>query len=161
MLDFTPETAAIALQLQQMLMEFTYELDVNGGKKITDHYTAEGAFLLGPYTMKGRAAIRKFYDDRDERVAKTQKDGTRTARHTFTNLRFDIRNSKDATIYFISIYYAGGGKPPVPNLGGPTTVADCSMECRREADGKWRVAEFKATPIFLGPDDFSNKSMTK
>jgi hypothetical protein len=159
--NFTAETAVIALQLQQMLMEFTYELDVNVGKNVTAHYTEDGVFVLGPNTIKGRAEIRKFYDARDVRVARESKDGVRTARHTFTNLRYDIKDNTNATLYFISIFYAGEGNPPVPGLGGPSTVADCRMLCRREADGIWRVAEFAATPVFMGNDPFFAKAVSK
>jgi hypothetical protein len=159
--DLTVETAAIALQLQQMLLEYSYELDVNKGKDVTAYFTKEGEFVLGPYTYKGHAAIRKFYDERDARVLDTHKDGVRTARHTFTNLRFAIEDNTRATLYFVSIYYVGEGNPPVPNLTGPATVSDGMMLCEREADGKWRIAKITITPVFLGDNSFATKLMTK
>ena len=158
---FTLETAVIALQLQQMLMEFGHELDLNGAQKIGDFYTENGAFLRTSGAYTGRDSIAKFHRDHAMRVRGTHKDGVRTARHTFTNLRFDIQDNNHWSLYFISIYYAREGKPPVPKLAGPTTVSDCRMFCRREADGKWRIVEFGVTPIFLGNDSFSNSSVTK
>jgi hypothetical protein len=150
--NFTLEAAVIALQLQQMLMELGYELDLNSGRKIGDFYTEDGAFLCSSCAYRGRDSIVEFHRDHLMRVRGTHKDGVRTTRHTFTNLRFDIQDNNHWSVYFISAYYAGEGTPPVPKLAGPTTVSDCRMFCRREADGKWRIAEFGVTPIFLGSD---------
>jgi hypothetical protein len=30
----------------------------------------------------------------------------------------------------------------------------CRMDCRREADGFWRIAWFGGTPVFVGNDPF-------
>src|SRR5882672_4821131 len=118
--NLTPDAALIAMQLQQLLMEFAHEVDLNSGKNIGAFYTEDGAFLLGDFAYRGRAAIIKFYTDRAARVLVEEKDGVRTGRHTFINVRASVADSNNATLNFISAHYSGGGKPPVPNLKGPT-----------------------------------------
>jgi len=159
--NLTADTALISLQLQQLLMEFAHEVDLNSGQNIGDFYTEDGAFLLGDFVYRGRETIVQFYKERAARVKAEEKDGVRTIRHTFVNMRAAIEENNRATLYFVSVYYSGGGKPPVPNLTGPTTVADCHIICRRDREGRWRIAEFKGTPIFLGGDQFLNKSLVK
>jgi SnoaL-like domain len=161
MANLTPENAFISAQLQQLLMEFAHEVDHNGGRNIGAFYTEDGAFLLGDFAYRGRDTIIKFYKDRAAKVIAEEKDGARTGRHTFINMRVSVADNDNATLNFISAHYSAGGKPPIPNLKGPTTVADCHIVCRREADGNWRIVEFKGTPIFLGGDPFLNKMMVK
>jgi hypothetical protein len=159
--DLSSDTALIFLQLQQLLMEFAHEVDLNSGQNIGAFYTEDGSFLVGDFAYRGREAVKGFYRDRAERVKKEEKDGTRTGRHTFVNLRADVKDANNATLYCISVHYSAGGKPPIPNLKGPTTIADVTMICRRETDGKWRIVQFDGRPIFLGGDQFLNKMLVK
>jgi hypothetical protein len=159
--NLSPETALIGLQLQQLLMEFAHEVDINSGQNIGAFYTEDGCFLVGDFTYRGREAVKGFYRDRAARVLREEKDGARTGRHTFVNMRAEVKDADNAILYSISVHYSAGGKPPIPNLTGPTTIADCRMICRREADGYWRIVEFHGKPIFLGGDQFLNKMLVK
>ncbi len=47
------------------------------------------------------------------------------------------------------------------NLVGPTIVADCRMEFRRDTDGKWRISLFDSTPMFIGNDPFLNAAVVR
>jgi ketosteroid isomerase-like protein len=159
--NLSSDAALVTLQLQQLLMEFAHEVDLNNGQGIGNFYTEDGSFLVGDFTYRGREAVKGFYRDRLERVKKEEKDGARTGRHTFVNMRSDVKDKDNAILYSISVHYSGGGKPPVPNLTGPTTIADVRMICRREGDGRWRIVEFHGKPIFLGGDQFLNKMLVK
>ena len=55
-------------------------------------YTEDGAFVTPGGSFVGPAAIQAFYDKRNENVAKFQKDGQRTGRHTFLNVRCHIHD---------------------------------------------------------------------
>ena len=72
----------------------------------------------------------------------------KTARHTFMNFRFAVQSSTQAVVDFVSIYYSGPGVPPVTEFTGPSVVSDCRVTCKRETDGKWRIFEFHARPVF-------------
>ena len=143
------ETALITMQLQQLLMEFAHELDLNDGLKMGEFYTKDGTFILRDSVYRGRSAIIKFYKDYAARVIAEEKDGVRTQRHSFVNIRASVEDSNHAALYFISLNYSAGGRPPVPNLTGPRTLIDCHMKCRRGTAGRWRIAEFSNKRIFV------------
>jgi len=138
----SPEAAAIALQTQQLLNEFTYDVDVNGGKDVLTFYTADGSVNLAMGVYKTHKEVRKYYDE-----FATMTSG-RTARHTFMNFRFAIESKTQAVVNFVSIYYSGPGAAPVTEFTGPSVVSDCRVTCKREADGRWRIFEFHARPVF-------------
>ena len=161
MRKFDQQSAIIAIELQQMLMEFALELDTNNGLNITEFYTADGGFAVGDFVHKGHTAIRKFYTDRLERARTTAKDGIRVSAHTFNNFRVSIQDPNNATIYFVNVNFGGEGPPPIVGPLAPAMVTNCSMVCRREADGIWRITWFGGTPVFVGVDPFVNKSLLK
>jgi hypothetical protein len=137
-----------------MLYDFIEELDLNSSKDAGRFYAEDGTFVTPGGTIAGRAAIQAFYDMRNENVAKFQKDGQRTGRHTFLNLRCHIHDKDNATLYFTNVNYAREGAAPAEGLQGPSAVADCSMKCARQSDGNWLFSEFAPKQALLGEDDF-------
>src|SRR6187402_445824 len=130
------EKLLAAYEVERLIYEFAAELD-HDAHNITDLYTEDADFIVAGNTLSGHAAIAKFYTDRNERVRTQQKDGARTGRHTFLNVRVDVHDSDTATAYFINVNYTGEGKAPIMDLVGPNMVSDCRMKFRRQADG-WR-----------------------
>ncbi len=161
MRKFNQGEAIAALELHQLVAEWGHELDSNSGLNITEYYTEDCDYLLAGQVHHGHAAVRKFYQDRAERVRVQQTDGVRTQRHTITNLRITFQDADHATLNFLITNYSGPGKPPVRNLVGPTVVADCRFECRREADGLWRIALFDSAALFVGNDPFLNAAVVR
>jgi hypothetical protein len=161
MRKFDQETAIIALQLQQIVADFAHEIDTNGGLNIEQFYAADGEFSVGDYTHKGHAAIKKFYADRALRIPAAHKDGIRVSVHTFLNLRVEVADKTNATVYFTNVNYAGEGHPPVLGTISPAMVTDCRMVFRCEADGNWRIVLFAGKPKFVGNDPFVNKQLLK
>lgn len=158
---FDSETAVAAMELHQLIAEWAYELDGNGGLTMPRLCTEDCVYLVGGVTYRGHAAVQKFYADRGERVRTQQKDGVRTQRHTVTNLRVAILGAAQAEVKFLLVNYSKEGKAPALDLVGPTIIADCHMEFHREADGEWRIALFDSTPIFIGNDPFLNASVVR
>jgi hypothetical protein len=158
---FDQETAVSAMELHQLIAEWGDELDSNGGLTVTRLCTEDCTYLIGGNAIRGTAAVQKFYADRGERVRTQQKDGVRTQRHVISNLKITFKTNDSAVLHFIIVNYSAEGKAPVSNLVGPTIVADCRMECRREADGEWRIALFDSTPVFIGNDPFLNAAVLK
>ena len=154
MRKFTPEEMLTAFQLEQMLYDYIEELDLNNSRNAGSFYTEDGAFVTPGGSFVGPAAIQAFYDKRNENVAKFQKDGQRTGRHTFLNVRCHIHDGDNATLLFTNVNYAAEGPAPATGLKGPSAVADCSMKYRRQPDGSWLFSEFKPSQALLGEDDF-------
>ena len=160
MRSFTPEQMLTSFTLEQLLYDFIHEMDINNYADIGDYYTQDGEFQAGPNLIKGRDAIVGFYAVRNENVAKYQKDGARTGRHTFLNFRCIFGDDPTrATLTFTNVNYAGEGKAPVPELGGPSMIADCRMECRLDDDGHWRFSGFYPSAALVGEDDFMKKML--
>ncbi len=158
--SLTSDAALISVQLQQLLMEFAHELDINKGHDIGQFYAEDGAFLVGNHAYRGRDQIQSFYRDRPTRTDAEQA-GVRTGRHLYVNQRVAVQDDGHATLYFMCVHYAAAGTPPIPGLTGPAVVADCRMTFRRDAARNWRIVEFSSAPIFLGGDQALNKLLVK
>ncbi len=158
---FTQQNAADAMDVHQLIIEWGHELDINNAINITDSCTQDCTYYLAGKPFTGHDAIKQFYAARNERVRTQQKDGVRTQRHTISNLRVTFADKDSAVIHFMLVNYSKEGKPPALDLVGPTIVADCKMEAKREADGEWRISLFDSTPIFIGNDPFLNASVVR
>jgi hypothetical protein len=156
---FTQETAVHAVELQQLMADWCYALDIHGGEGITALCTDDCTYMLGGKPFVGHDAIDKFYAARNERVATQQKDGIRTQRHSISNFRVIFEGADGATVHFLLVNYSHEGRHPVP-LVGPTIVADVKMGCR-QVGGEWLISLFDSEPIFVGSDPFLNASVVK
>jgi hypothetical protein len=158
---FDRESALIAIELQQIVAEFANEIDSNDGLDLAGFYTEDGVFFVGDTPYKGREAIGKFYRDRLERIPALHKDGIRVGAHTFLNLRTEVRDAHNASVFFTNVSYAGEGKPPVRMTITPAMITTCRMDFRLEADGRWRITSFTGTPVFIGDDPFTRSQLLK
>lgn len=156
MRKFTADQMLAAFELEQMLYDFATEIDLNGAADVGRFYAEDGAFRTGGVNAEGAAGVQAFYDTRNANVKKYQKDGQRTGRHIFTNVRvvFDEADANKATMYFTNLNYAGEGPAPVQGLGAPSALADGVMECRRGSDGHWLFTLFAPKQALIGEDDF-------
>jgi hypothetical protein len=161
MRKFDPESATIAIQLQQILSDLAHEIDFNNGLNIADFYVEDGTFAVGDFVHKGRAAIKNFYTARLQAVRTFHKDGTRVSCHTFVNQRISVHDKGNATVFFTNINYAGEGHPPVRGTIAPAMVTDCRMDFKYEADGQWRITSFSGKPLFIGDDPFTRQMLLK
>ena len=153
MRTFNQQSAIVAIELQQLVAEFAYEVDTNGSRNITQYYAEDGVFAVGDFTRKGHAEIDQFYADGAAKAKALCKDGIRIRWHTFVNFRYDITDDDNATIHFTNVHYTGEGATPVMGPISPAMVTDCRMTCRREADGLWRITLFDGTPLFVDDSD--------
>src|SRR5206468_3859014 len=96
------------------------------------------------YSAMGRAGVRKFYDERAKIVAE-EKGGQRTTRHTVANFKAKFESDSRARVDFVMINYSGAGAAPII-FSGPSMVSDITLECRRDAQGAWKIASFKGAP---------------
>jgi hypothetical protein len=92
-------------------------------------------------------------------VAKNQRDGIRTQRHSVSNFRVTFDGADKAGIAFLLVNYSAEGSAPALNLIGPTIIADSRFECVRGADGEWQISLFDSKPVFIGNDPFLNAAV--
>jgi hypothetical protein len=157
MTPFTLEQAAAAVELEQLVAHYWYELDINGGRNVADFLTDDVIYKIGTVVDRsGLADVQAFYAGRNERVAREQKGGARTSRHTHSANRITFLGPDEAMLQLTAVNYSAEGPPPIAGAG-PTIVSDVKMICRRDASRRWRIAEFYGQPIFVGEDSFQNK----
>jgi len=154
---FKGERASDALDLQQLVSEYCFELDLTGGLDSWRFFTAEGRLEVGKMAFQGHEAMKAFYRDLADQAKAI--GGTRTTRHIYANLRIAFDGADGATVEFIMQNFSAAGSPPLFGATTPTIVSDCRLICRREDDGAWRIAEFTGAPIFVGDDPLQNKAL--
>lgn len=140
----TPEQRALETQVLYMnMIDYWYEVDINGGAGVSEWFVEDGIFHAGPgKPLVGRAAIEQFYSWRHDR-------GERISRHLITNFRAEFRDGTHARTYCVMSLHAADGKPVLPTAP-PIAICDLFDDCVKGADGRWRYSERKFVPLFLG-----------
>lgn len=148
MAKFTAEQAISVLAIQQVIHEWSHELDQNSGLKISeaDVLTEDCRYFIADAWQEGRAAAAKYYADRWARLG-NGKDAP-VMRHLHSNYRVSFNDADNATVGFSLLFFAGVGEPPMVGHCDALAVAEVWMECRREADGHWRISEFNSRQTF-------------
>jgi hypothetical protein len=153
------EDALDTVLLEQMLHDYWREIDFNAGRNVADYWVDDGIFVVGDQvSVRGSVALTAFYADWAKQVS-ALKSGVRTARHSSMSLRCLFEAEGVATLTFLALNFSGSGNPPLYDATAPTIISDARMECRRDAEGQWRIASFHAQPIFIGADPFLNKQI--
>lgn len=158
---FEEQRASDALDLQQLISEYCFELDLTGGLDSYRFFTADGLLDVGKMSLRGHDEMKAFYKNLVEQAKAADPSGARTTRHVFTNLRIDFDDADHATVDFIVMNFSSAGAPPVFDATTPTVVSDARCKCRRESDGAWRIVEFTGAPIFVGNDPLQNKALVE
>jgi hypothetical protein len=149
MRKFDQDQAIAAIELEQMVSDYFLILDSEGGGGALGFFTEDVVVNIGAINYTGHAAMKKFY----EGVAGAKAaGGDRTVRHGFINFRVVFPEKNRASVTFLNVTWAGPGKPPLTDATMPSIVTDVRMECRREADGQWKVFNYSGSPIFIGND---------
>lgn len=148
MAKFTPEQAVAVIEIQQLINEWSFELDVDNGINIASLITEDCSYLVRGGVRTSRAAVVQFYKERLETLGATP-DGVPTHRHMLANLRVKFNSANEASIGFSLIYFSTAGVKAGTKHADPASTADVRMEVRRGADGEWLIAKFDSTPTFL------------
>lgn len=147
MAKFTPQQAADILAIKQVIYEWGDELDINNGLSMRDcDCLAEDVrYNVGGAWREGLPAVEAFYKGRAETALAGP--GLMTMRHIITSLRVRFDDADHATVGYLLLFFAALGDPPFDKCD-PLAVADVRMECRRDADGEWRIVLFDSGQIF-------------
>lgn len=148
MAKFTPEQAVAVAEIQQLINEWSFELDVDNGINIASLITEDCSYLVRGGVRTGRAAVAQFYKERLETLGATP-EGVPVHRHMLANLRVKFSSANEASIGFSLIYFSTAGVKAGTKHADPASAADVRMEVRRGADGEWLIARFDSSPIFL------------
>lgn len=146
MAKFTPQQAADVLAIKQVIYEWGDELDINNGLKMRDaNVLADDVrYFVGGEWREGLEGVEGFYAGR----AKQLGENAPVMRHIITSLRVSFTGPDTAKIGYLLVFFAKAGEPPFTDYCDPLAVADVKMECRRDADGEWRITLFDSGQIF-------------
>jgi hypothetical protein len=148
MARFTNAEAAAIAAIGQVVHEWGDELDANSGRGMTEAgvLTQDCRYFVGGEWREGLAQVQQFYDDRWDRLQAA--GGAPVMRHIISNLRIGFEAEDRATVRYLLIFFAKAGEPPFIGYCDPLAVADVRMDCRRDAEGDWRIALFESGQIF-------------
>lgn len=150
MAKFTAEQAVAVVEIQQLISEWSYELDVPNGVNIASLITEDCSYTVRGGPRVGREAVVQFYKERLETLGATPA-GVPVHRHMLSNLRVTFTSANEASIGFSLIYFSTAGQKSGTNHADPASAADVRMVVRRGADGEWLIARFDSTPSFIRP----------
>ena len=147
MAKFTAAQAADVAAIQQVINEWGDELDTNDGLTMlaADVLTPDCRYNVGGAWRAGAEEAAQFYAERKVRLDAA--GGAPVMRHIMSNYRVKFTAEDKAEIGFLLLFFARVGTPPFDTCD-PAAVADVQMECRREADGHWRIAMFDSGQTF-------------
>lgn len=147
MARFTAEQAHAVVEIEQLINDWGYELDVHNGDNIAELVTPDCTYVVGGVAREGRAAVVQFYADRRARLSATP-EGVPVHRHALCNLRVRFDTADAAAITFSLVYFSTAGVAAHVEHADPASYADVRMDVRREADGHWRIARFDSGQVF-------------
>lgn len=148
MAKFDLEQAAGVIAIQQLIHEWAHELDVHNGLKDMGSLLVEDVrYNVGGSWRENREQVLQFYRERHARLDATE-EGVPFHRHALHNLRTHFISADKAAIEFGLIYFTTAGMASKQDHADPALVSDVRMECRREADGHWRIAMFDSALTF-------------
>jgi hypothetical protein len=145
---FTTEQTVARAAIEQVINEWGDELDQNDGLKMieVDVLTEDCRYNVGGVWRGSRDGVAAFYAERKPRLQ--AQGGAPVMRHIISNYRVSFTDDGHAKVGFLLLFFAAVGTPPFTNYCDPTAVADVRMECRRDADGQWRISMFDSGQIF-------------
>ena len=148
MAKFTLEQTAAIAAIQQVVNEWGNELDQNDGLKMTeaDVLTEDCRYNVGGAWRAGRAEAAQFYTERKPRLE--AQGGAPVMRHIISNFRVSFESETQAKVGFLLLFFAKVGTPPFTDYCDPLALAEVRMECRRDADGEWRISYFDSGQTF-------------
>jgi hypothetical protein len=91
--------------------------------------------------------VKAFYEGRI--AAQKEAGAIMVMRHFITNLKVTFTSETHAKADFLLLFFAKPGDPPFVGYCDPLATADVWMECRREADGDWRICKFNSAQLFI------------
>lgn len=145
MARFEAHQAADVLAIQQVINEWAAEMDVGNGLGMAPLLTQDCQYTVRAMVRNGRDEVVAFYKARLGEFP----DGPPIHRHALTNYRIAFKGADEAKVDFNLTYFSTAAFADKATRPDPFSYADVWMDCRREADGHWRIASFDSAPVFV------------
>jgi ketosteroid isomerase-like protein len=149
MAKFDMEQTMAVVAVTQLMSQWAGELDQHNGANIGDYVTEDCVYIVGGAPREGRAAVKKFYGDRLERLSK--EGPMPTMRHNISNLIFTFKSPTEIKVDLTLVFFTTMGVAAGPEHSDPAAVADVWMEARKGADGEWLISRNASNQCFRRP----------
>jgi hypothetical protein len=148
MAKFTSDEAAAVAAIHQVINDWGYELDTNGGLALAeaDVLADDCRYLIGGEWREGAKAVVRYYRERWDRLQAG--GGVPVIRMLFSNFRIGFASQDQADVTLLLQSFAGVGHPPFIGHCDASALADVQIHCRRGIDGHWRIARYEGHHIF-------------
>ena len=148
MAKFNAEQAIAIAAITQVMNEWVYEVDTNYGRAMAqaDVLTRDCRCKLEGQWITGLDEIAKFYKTRSAGIKAGE--AAPVIRQLVTNFRISFTSETEAKVGLTLLLFAKVGKVPFSDYCDPVEVADVRADCRREADGHWRISLLDSERIF-------------
>ncbi len=131
--------AALRAELEALIAEHAYRLDMNCSENLAELYTEDGSLIAPNFACEGPEAINGY--GRDRAAAKI-----RRVRHVCTNFRFwEDGPDQVRGLCFILLFRSNGSDL---SPAEPIALADAHDIYRRCPDGVWRIKERRVVLSF-------------
>jgi SnoaL-like domain len=131
--------------LNQLLINYWADVDLNGGNEAHEFYLPDALYAVGNNRFEGTDKIRAFY-------ARRRQQGSTTTRHLVGNLRVFPDGASHARAAGIMSLYRADGRPPIRGVRPPAMISDFEAQCVLAGDRPWRFQSHILRPIFVGSD---------
>jgi SnoaL-like domain len=148
LIKLSQDEVAATVMITTLITRWATELDRNNGLTLAPLIAEDCSYTNRGIPRHSPAEVIQFYRDRLDELNRTPA-GPPTQRHVITNLLMEFPEDGKASVDFLLTYYLSSQKPPVTDMDGPTAIADCHMDCSRDANGCWRIASFDSVQNFI------------
>jgi ketosteroid isomerase-like protein len=137
------ETLVIERACARLIADYCHLVDNGQAARVADHFTDDGVWLSGEENLKGQAAIRSRFE---QRQAMTE----RMSRHVCTNLKVDVLDAEhaEAVTYLILFRHDGDPGRRFSPTAAPEMIGEYRDRFARTADG-WRFQRRELVVSFL------------
>lgn len=141
------DAQAIA-SITQLMNEWAHEVDSNYGRTMVeaDVLTPDCRCKLEDQWISGREAIGAFYKARFADIKAGEP--APIIRQLLSNFRVSMSSKNEATVGLNLLLFFKVGTVPFSDYCDPVEVADVRANCRRGADGHWRISMLDSDRIF-------------
>ncbi|HTV80472.1 MAG TPA: nuclear transport factor 2 family protein [Steroidobacteraceae bacterium] len=134
--------AALAQELQALLLDYWHDVDTNWGRSAGSYYTEDADFVGEAATYSGRAKIQEFY-------AWRVSQGARLAVHAVNNFRVDCAEDRQVKATWYLLLYAANGEPILPTHP-PITISLVTDDYVPGPQGGWLCRRRQFRTLFQG-----------
>jgi ketosteroid isomerase-like protein len=129
----------------RLIVDYCHFVDNGEAARVADQFTGDGVWLSGEENLKGQAAIRRRFEQRQAMVE-------RMSRHVCTNIKLDVIDADHAegVTYLILFRHDGEPRRRFSPTAAPEMIGEYRDRFARTAEG-WRFQRRELVVSFLRP----------